>query len=369
MRGISRAGFLKTLGLEKSKGAPTASLPIEVNAGYIPAISGVNAVLYNPKNLPHGSVIPEANISAALRSNLKTIAANSPKKPSALVVFTAHHSTNTELFVSVVYSRYSNFPGVDAKEKNLIVPSNSGVIFSLNDLLPGTTYYVKTQARSLATGVSSAWTPTIIINTPIAPTNGVFGGGYYINGQATTLSMNGNGEWEGVYYINGQPTGLVEVSGFGWSGTYNGLQYYNGELAHGLINNQWWRYGAAVSEAFFYGGNGHLTDGLFYQNYIPFTGRYNGEWYYKGVLKPMFNGQGYGNDGFFTYQNGDLFTGYLGGIYYVNGLPTTLGANGMGTWNGQYYSGGVYVGDVGNPYDSGQTSSQGSRFSQGVTYG
>ena len=368
MRGISRAGFFKSHGLEKSRGATTASLPSGVDATSIPVVAGVNAVLYNPKNLPYGSVNPEANISPALRSNLKSIAANSPKKPSALVVFTAYHAPNTELFASVVYSRYSHFPSVEAKEKNSIIPSNSGVTFSLNDLSPGTTYYVRTQARSLATGISSVWSSTIIINTPVAPTNGVFGGGYYINGQLTSLAMNGTGEWEGVYYINGQATPLVELEGFGWSGVYNGLQYYGGVVADGNINNKWWYQGIETSEIFYMDGNGWI-DGLFYRNYAPYTGYYGGEWYIAGTLKSALNSVGDGFDGYFLYSGGKLFTGFLSGVYYLGGLATTLGAGGTGTWNGQYYSGGAYVGSVGNPYDSGQTSGQGSRFSGGVTYG
>jgi len=368
MRGISRAGFLKTLGLEKSRGAATASLPSGVDATRIPVVSGVNAVLYNPKNLPYGSVNPEANISPALRSNLKSIAANSPKKPSALVVFTAYHAPNTELFVSVVYSRYSHFPSVEAKEKNSIIPSNSGVTFSLNDLSPGATYYVRTQARSLSTGISSVWSSTVIINTPVAPTNGVFGGGYYINGQLTSLAMNGTGEWEGVYYINGQATQLIEIDGFGWSGVYNGLQYYGGVVADGNINNKWWYQGIETSELFYNGGNGWF-DGLFFQNFAPFTGRYEGRWYGAGHYKPWLDEQGNGTMDQLVYISGAAYTGVLNGTFYLNGQTTTLGAGGTGTWNGQYYSGGAYVGSVGNPYDSGQTSSQGSRFSGGVTYG
>ena len=367
MRGISRAGFFKSHGLEKSRGATTASLPSGVDATSIPVVAGVNAVLYNPKNLPNGSVIPEANISAALRSNLKTIAANSPKKPSALVVFTAYHAPNTELFVSVVYSRYSHFPSVEAKEKNSIVPSNSGVTFSLNDLSPGATYYVRTQARSLATGISSVWTPTIIINTPIAPTNGVFGGGYYINGQLTSLAVNGTGEWEGVYYINGQATQLIEIGGFGWSGVYNGLQYYGGVVADGYINGKWWYQGIETSELFYNGGNG-VYDGLLYANYTPYTGAFDGVYYAQGQSTALDqNGVGFANG--LAYVAGELYTGPIDGIYYIDGQPSSLATNGTGTWNDQYYSGGAYVGDVGNPYDSGQTSGQGSRFSGGVTYG
>jgi hypothetical protein len=370
MRGIARSGLFKSHGLDKSYGPPSASLPSGVDSSGVPVVVGVNAILYNPKNLLFGSVTPQADISSGLRANLKNIAKNSTKPPVAMIVFTAYHKPDAELFVSVIYSKYPNFPAIEVKEKNMIVTSGNAVTFSLMDLDPGATYYLKAQARSLETGVSCLPTPAspIIINTPTAPQNGWFSGIYFINGEITSLNQSGTGEWDGVYYVNAQPTQLVNLPNFGWSGVYNYQQYYYGELAHGLIDDKWWRYGVLTTEVFFNSGNGHLTDGLFYRNYVPFTGRYNGEWYYKGVLK-QFNTDGYGTDGFFTYMNGDLFTGFAGGVYYVNGLPTTLGANGIGTWNGQYYSGGVYVGNVGNPYDSGQTSSQGSRFSEGVTYG
>lgn len=370
MRGISRSGFFKNHGLEKSKGAPTASLPPGTDATHVPVISGVNALLYNPKNLPYGSVTPEPVLTPALRSNLKAIAKNSIKKPSVIVVFTAHHAPNTELFVSVMYSKYNNFPSSDVKEKNLRITSNSAVTFSLNDLLPGTTYYIRTQARSIATGISSVWTPAspIIVNTPIAPTNGVFGGVYHIDGEATSLSLNGTGEWEGDYYINGQVTEFDELDGFGWSGVYNGIQYYNGAIADGYINTKWWYNGVESSQAFYSGGNGFLN-GLFFQEFAPVTGFYNGNWYTQGVIKPGLNPQGNGAIDDLTYVAGAPYTGTLNGIYYIKGEATSLSPGGTGTWNGQFYSYGAYIGDVGNPYDAGQTSSQGSRFSSGVTYG
>lgn len=371
MKGITRAGFFKSHGLEKSRGAPTSALPPGVDATFIPVISDINAIVYNPNNLPSGTVTPAANIAPSLRSNLKTIAANSIKKPSAIVVFTAHYSQNSKLFVSVVYSRYSSFPGNDTKEKNLITQANSGVTFSLNDLLPGTTYYVKAQARSLLTGVSSVLTPSspIIINTPVAPTTGLFGWAYYINGQVTPLSNNGTGEWNGVFYVKGQPTELVETPDFGWSGVYNGQQYYYGTLAHSLINGQWWYHGGAVTEFFFNGGNGIGPSGLFYQSFSPFTGVHEGVRYTAGVIRPELDLDGNGTINQILHVAGMPYTGTLQGVYYINGQITELGAGGTGIWNGNYYSGGVYVGAVGNPYDSGQTSSQGSRFSQGVTYG
>ena len=370
MRGITRAGLFKSHGLDRSYGPPTASLPAGVDASGVPVVVGVNAVLYNPKNLMFGSVTPQANITATLNANLKNIARNSPKPPAAMVVFTAYHKPNSELFVSVIYSKYSNFPSNDVKEKNMIVFSGSAVTFSLSDLNPGTTYYVKAQARSVLTGISSLPTPSspIIINTPIAPTNGWFNGIYFLNGEITGLNMYGDGEYNGVYYIKGEPTNFVETAEYCWSGLHKGLQYFCGTLAHGLVDGGWWYNGIQTNELFFYGGNGTF-DGIFYRNYAPYTGYYAGEWYVAGYLKSMLNSDGDGFDGYFLYSGGNLFTGFFGGVYYLNGLATTLGAAGTGTWNGQYYSGGAFIGNVGNPYDSGQTSSQGSRFSEGVTYG
>ena len=371
MRGIARTGFLKPAAGEKGYGAPTASLPDGADIVTRPLVVGVTAVLHNPKNIPYGSVNYAASRPPALTSSLRNRAFNAYTPPVAVVSFTAYYALNTKLFVAVVYSTHWSFPPGDTVEKNLIVPANSGVTFSLNNLLPDKTYYVRAQARVISTGISSIWAPSPLleIKTPVTPTNGVFAGRYHINGQVTSLNQLGTGEWDGVYYILGQPTGLVEDPTWGWSGVYNGEQYYNGELAHGLINGQWWRYGSSTTEAFFYGGNGHLMDGLFYQNYRPFTGKYNGEWYFQGELSPFYQGQAIFVSGYHTYYNGVLFDGLLGGIFYVGGMQTTLGPNGVGIWNNAHYSGGVYVGDVGNPYDSGQTSSQGSSFSEGVTYG
>jgi hypothetical protein len=370
MRGVARSGLFKSQGADKSSGHPTASLPAGVDASSVPVVVGFNAILHNPKNLMAGSVNPPANIPAALRANLKNIAVNSPRPPTAMVVLSVYYKPNINLVVNLLCSRSVNFHSSTTLEKNLTASANSGVIFSLNNLMPGTTYYLKAQAQSLEIpSVNSAFTSTIIINTPVAPTTGFFAGVYYIEGEPTPLNASGTGEWNGVYYVNGAATNLVNNSTSGWSGTYANQQYYNGALAHGLINGQWWYYGNVSTEQFFYGGNGHFTDGLFYQNYQPFTGQYNGQWYFKGELKPMYNGQTFFVSGYHTYYNGELFDGLLGGVFYVGGLPTTLGANGVGIWNNAHYSGGVYVGSVGNPYDSGQTSSQGSRFSEGVTYG
>jgi hypothetical protein len=375
MRGIARSGLFKSHGLDRSYGPPTASLPSGnlpsgMDPDIIPVVVGVNAILYNPKNLGFGSVTPPANISSALRSNLINIAKNSIKPPSVLVVFTVYYNIDTQLFASVVYSRYPDFPASEVREKYLRVSSGSSVTFSLTDLIPGATYYIKAKARSVATGINSLPSPStpIVINTPVAPTNGVFGGGYYINGQITGLSVNGTGEYNNTYYIKGQPTSLVEISENCWSGTHQGLQYFCGVLADGLINGSWWKQGSPSSEVFYNGGNG-VFNGIFYQNYSPFTGNYNFTWYSMGVAYPTLNYAGSGFIGQTAYQNGLPYTGNLDGQYYVNGQLTSLASTGTGVWNGQYYSSGVYIGSVGNPYDAGQTSSMGSRFSEGVTYG
>lgn len=371
MRGIARTSFFKLPVAEKAYGTPTASLPAGADIETRPLIVGMTAILHNPKNLSYGSVNYAASIPAALTAGLKNRALNAYKSPVAVVAFTAYYAKSTTLFISVVYSKHWGFPDSDTVEKNLIIPANSGVTFNLNDLQPDKTYYVRAQARALSTNVSSLWTPSVPleIRTPVAPTNGVFAGIYHIAGEATSLNQNGTGVWNGVWYVKGQPTQLIDLPTYGWSGMHNGEQYYYGELANGLVDGKWWKSGAEVTEQFFNGGDGHLTDGLFYQNYQPFTGQHNGQWYFQGELKPMYQGQTFFVDGYHTFYNGELFTGLLGAIYYVGGLPTTLGTNGVGIWNNAYYSGGAYVGDVGNPYDSGQTSSQGSRFSEGVTYG
>jgi hypothetical protein len=370
MRGIARSGLFKSHGLDKSYGPPFASLPSGVDASGVPVVVGVNAVLYNPKNLGFGSVTPQANISSSLRANLKNIAKNSTKPPVAMVVFTAYHKPDSELFVSVIYSKYPNFPAIEVKEKNMIVPSGSAVTFSLMDLDPGATYYVKAQARSLETGVSCLPTPSspIVINTPIAPQDGWFAGAYYIDGEITSLNMFGDGEYNGAYYINGQLTELEQASEFCWNGVHQNLQYFCGVLADGLINGQWWYQGVHVNQLFYNGGNG-VIDGLLYQNFNLLTGYYENTWYSLGVPRPSLNSSGSGFVGQLAYMGGTPYTGPLNNSYYVNGEPTTLSTSGTGTWNGQYFSGGAFIGNVGNPYDSGQTSSQGSRFSEGVTYG
>jgi hypothetical protein len=149
---------------------------------------------------------------------------------------------------------------------------------------------------------------------------------------------------------------------------YLGQQYFYDKVAHGFIDGAWWYHGTEVNEFFFNGGNG-WHDGMFFQNFAPFTGKYDGHWYGAGHYKPWLDDDGYGTEDGLTYYAGAPYTGTQGATYYLNGQPTTLGPGGTGTWNNQYYSGGAFIGNVGNPYDSGQTSSQGSRFSSGVTYG
>jgi hypothetical protein len=370
MRGIARAGLFKGHGSDRSRGPASADLPAGVDASGVPVVVGVNAILYNPKNLGFGSITPQANISPALTTNLKNIAKNSPKTPSAIVVFTAYHKPSSKLYASVIYSKYVNFPSHDIKEKGLVVSSGNAISFNLDDLSPGTTYYVKAQARAVETNISSLPAPEspIIINTPIAPTNGLFHGGYYIDGQLTGLSIFGNGEYNGVYYINGQPTQLEQASEFCWSGVHQNLQYFCGELANGFIGDQWWYQGVHVNQLFYNGGNG-VMDGLLYQNFNLLTGYYDGSWYSSGVVRPSLDSSGAGFVEELAYIDGAPYTGSLDGTYYINGQSTTLASSGTGVWNGVYYSAGAYVGDEGNAYDAGQTSSRGSRFSEGVTYG
>jgi hypothetical protein len=372
MRGVARSGLFKSHGLDKSSGAPTAELPAGVDASSAPVIVGINAIFYNPKSLGFGSITPTANISAALRANLKNIAVSSPSHPQVMVALSVYYTPNINLAVKLLYSRYSNFPGFNTEEKNIIVPANSGITFSLNNLLPGTTYYLKAQAASFETpSVIGEFAPNspIIINTPVAPVSGLFGGFYFIGGQATSLNIHGTGEWDGVYYINGVATNLINHPTLGWSGVYNGQQYYYGALAHSLINDQWWYHGCAVTEFFFNGGNGIGLGGLFYQNFSVFTGVHEGVRYKAGLAAPELDLDGNGTIDQILHVAGMPYTGDLQGVYYINGQTTELGAGGTGIWNGQYFSGGVFIGNVGNPYDSGQTSGQGSRFSEGVTYG
>ena len=370
MRGIARASFFKPPTAEKSYGAPTVTLPQGLENFEFPQVLNVNAVLYNPKNLPYGGVAYSENTSAALTSIIKTRAVNAPKPPAALVTLTACYKPNSSLFVAMQYSTHWGFNPAGVTEKNMIIPANSGVTFSLYNLSPATSYYVRVQARAIGEKKESAWmpSPTILITMPVAPSTGVFAGVYHINSEPTGLSLNGTGEWNGIWYVRGTPTTLVNTDALGWTGVYLGQQYFYGNVAHGFIDGAWWYHGTASDEFFFNGGNGWHY-GLFYQNFAPFTGKYDGHWYGAGHYKPWLDGDGYGNLDGLTYYAGAPYTGTLGGTYYYNGQTTTLGPGGTGTWNNQYFSGGAFIGNVGNPYDSGQTSSQGSRFSSGVTYG
>ena len=237
-----------------------------------------------------------------------------------------------------------------------------------SDLDPSSTYYLKAFARSKITNTPSIWTGSpIIINTYTTIANGAYAGGYYINSQLTTLSLNGTGEWNGSYYINGQITELVYSEDLGWSGLYQDRFYDHGQPSNGFVSGYWWYEGYQTSELFANHGNG-MYQGLFFQNYVPYTGYYDGVWYVAGRVKPELNYNGDGYSGSVYYAGGKPFTGLsASGTYYIDGMATTLASNGSGTWNNQYYSGGAYIGSVGNPYDFG--SGMGSTFNAGLTYG
>lgn len=212
--------------------------------------------------------------------------------------------------------------------------------------------------------------------------SGLKDGVWYVDGEATTLPLSGSGEWEGVYFIQGNSTGWDFLPCLGWVGIIGGYLLINGVLANGTYSctccadeyeyipaNTWFN-GMQVPE--FFSGYGNVNDVL-YQNYLPYTGPTENEYYIQGAITPLdSSGSGYMDaDGIpETYHvNGVKYTGWLNGqnVYFINGKATTLGTDGTGIVDGKYYRNGVYLGAVGNPYDSSQAP--GTTFTAGVTYG
>jgi hypothetical protein len=394
MRGISRTSYFKSGGAEKFQGPVLGALSTlaasVLNASTLPVITNVDAVLNDIYNTNTAEIEPVSWIATnnqpstqVLKNNLTKLLKNAAVPSLALVYFNIYASTENSLYVSIEYSKTEDF-SEQTYSKGLTTAPNKSVAVFLDNLSPGQTYYIRIRARKVNSAQFSRYAPyTIVSNglggltitdyllkitTASSPTNGFFSGIYYINGQATYLPASGTGEWNGTYYSQGIATNLVNIPGLGWSGRIGDFQYYNAQLANGYFEGEWWYYGTLSSEFFFNGGNG-WHHGLFYQDYVPFTGYYEGQWFGAGHLKPGLDAYGNGTTDQLMYYAGAPYTGVINTTYYINGEATTLGTGGTGTWNGQYYSGGAYVGDVGNPYDSGQTSSQGSRFSSGVTYG
>ena len=276
MRGITRSALFRSNSRDRSFGAATATLPVGANPEITPVLVGATVLLHNPKNLTGGSVTPATSMSNNLKANIRTAAGNMARYPIASFSCTAFAETDEDVHVSVVYSKNANFSGT-VQEKTIDSPSGSGVVFHLNDLNPSSTYYLKAFARSKITNTPSIWTGSpIIINTYTTIANGAYAGGYYINSQLTTLSLNGTGEWNGSYYINGQITELVYSEDLGWSGLYQDRFYDHGQPSNGFVSGYWWYEGYQTSELFANHGNG-MYQGLFFQNYVPYTGYYDGD--------------------------------------------------------------------------------------------
>jgi hypothetical protein len=367
MRGISRSSVFKANSRESSFGVALASLPAGVDSSITPVIVGADVLLHNPKNLSGGSVTPATSMSPNLRENITAAATRLPVYPTASVSCTVFAVPNENVYVYAVYSKSNQFDN-DVKEQGINSFSGAGVVFHLSNLDAGATYYLKIFARYK--NKNSVWSNSpIIINVPVAPTNGLFGSTYYISGQPTTLSSSGKGESNGVFYINGQPTNLSWSSTpywSGWTGVHEGLQYYEGLVAQGYINGDLWLDGVQVSEQYYQTGTG-MIEQIYYNNYIPYTGYTDGNYYLNGVASDLdVNGSGEISGTY--YQNGAPLTGSSGAVYYVDGQPTTLSSNGTGVWNGQFYSAGAYIGSVGNPYDFGGAFA-GATFRSGLTYG
>lgn len=283
---------------------------------------------------------------------------------------------------------------------NIYVTSKTGRITALVDsLTPGTTYTAKVSAIRYASGgaeySSDGWAYSNSFLTLSVPSDftGLKDSVWYINGEpAAGLFNTGAGVHDGEYYIQGNATGFQYVPGLGWCGIWAGLIYIGGNVANGHYScssctsaQLWFVNGGPIQNLYFVNGvaidytlataaNGTGSfGGVYYSNWQPYTGSVNGIYYNYGqstALDSSGSGTVSNGDTPLYYVNGQKFTGQdtSSGIFYINGVATDLGPDGTGVVDGKYYYGGMYVGEVANPYDSGQTSSQGSRFSAGVTY-
>lgn len=203
-------------------------------------------------------------------------------------------------------------------------------------------------------------------------------GVWYVYGEATPLPLSGTGEWNGGYWIRGQATGFMYLSCIGWFGFIDGYLYIESSPANGklscsccdssnaYLNNNYFN-GLQVPEHF--SGYGNVNDVL-YQNYLPYTGPTENGYYIQGASTPL-DSSGSGaiieGDATILYENGAPVSGIKNETYYMAGRQTTLTGDGTGIWNGSYYRYGVYLGAVGNPYDSSQVL--GTTFTAGVAYG
>ena len=306
---------------------------------------------------------------------------------------------------SVECYRVSQLQGLDPYDAslrvfNVAVKAETGSItITANSLTNNTSYRIRVRAtKYLDSGAISQTTPWVYypgtFSTQAVPSgfSGFRNGVWYSYGEPLGLPPSGTGEYNGDYYIQGNPTGLNYVSGLGYCGILGGYTYINGQVANGRYfcpscssADLWFVNGTPLENLYFLngvaidyvtistmGGTGNFG-GVYYSNYQRYTGNVNGVYYNYGQATTLnSSGSGTVTNGSSTilYNNGQKFTGLVTntGVFYVAGKATTLGPDGTGIIDGKYYFGGMYIGEVANPYDSGQTSSQGSRFSVGLTY-
>jgi hypothetical protein len=306
---------------------------------------------------------------------------------------------------SVECYRVSQLQGLDPYDAslrafNVGVKAETGrITVTANSLTNNTSYRIRVKATkyldSGAIGQTTPWSYySGTFSTQAVPPgfNGFRDGVWYIDGDPSGLPPSGTGEYNGDHYIQGNPTGLSYVSGLGYCGILGGLTYINGQVANsryfcpscssadlwfvngGPLENLYFLNGVAVDYTTISaaGGTGNFG-GVYYSNYQRYTGDVNGVYYRRGqstTLNSSGSGTVVNGNSTILYNNGQKFTGLLvnTGVFYVDGKATTLGPDGIGVIDGKYYYAGMYVGEIANPYDSGQTSSQGSRFSAGVTY-
>ena len=176
------------------------------------------------------------------------------------------------------------------------------------------------------------------------------------NGTYTDQNIDGGITY---YYINGERTSL-DINGYG---NYGGLHYSSyPSLYGGYDGSNYTYYIDGLSTALDANGYGDYNN-LHYSSYPTLYGGYDsatGYYYIDGVVATTLNSSGSGCWNNTNYYNGTIgidptFSGYSAcdSIYYITGQQTTLDSTGSGSWNGDTYLNGVLVPGSRNLYFNG----------------
>ena len=206
-------------------------------------------------------------------------------------------------------------------------------------------YFIVSEETTLDENGTGTWNNQLYVNGVVDNSyNGWLAdiSTYFIVGQPTTLDQNGTGAWNEQYYVNETLTTL-NLGGFG---TWNDVFYANGSPDPnftGFDSVDWVYYIDSQATTLDQNGDGE-ADGLYYFSGWLATGFDWNNWsgyYIEGVLTSL-NADGFGtlNDVFYAYGSPDPnFTGFdwWDWVYYIDSQATTLDYDGSGFWDGKAY--------------------------------